>query len=155
MDMWTFVVKAFQELKNYEINEFGPQTAYLSPHEAHKMSVKEFRDWCENFRSEFLAERMHKCDKLSLALEDLKGTIKQEEIAVIVDGMMRLCDEVREMIRREIDAVSDCLIEIRNHSESFDPIMRAGEVEEEVRKLMMNFKTGFDHMAELGFPPPE
>lgn len=155
MDMWRFVINAFQELKNYEINEFGPQTIYLSPYEARKLSLKEFKEWCEKFRSEYLAERIHKCDKISLALEDLRGTIKQEEVLVIVDGMMRLCDEVRLMIMKEIDAVSDCLIEIKNHSESFDPIIKAGEIEEEIRKLMMNFKTGFDHMAELGFPPPE
>ena len=60
MDMWRFVVEAFQELKSYEINEFGPQTTYLSPYEARKLSLKEFKEWCEKFRSEFLAERRFK-----------------------------------------------------------------------------------------------
>lgn len=155
MEMWGFVIEAFLEWKRFEINEFGPQTVYLSPSEVKKLSSTDFRAWCENYRNKFLAERMQKCEKLSIALDDLKGTIKREEVSVIVDGLIRLCDEVKRLIRMEIDSVSDCMVEIKNHTETFDPIRKVGEVEEEIRKQMANFKTGFDHMEELGFPPPE
>ncbi len=155
MEMWEFVVKAFLEWKRFEINEFGPQTVYLSPSEIKKLSATDFRAWCENYRNKYLAERVHQCEKLSIAFEDLRGTLKQEESIVIVDGLIRLCDEVKRLIGIEIDSVSDCMVEIKNHTETFDPIRRVGEVEEEIRKLMGNFKTGFDHMEELGFPPPE
>ena len=155
MEMWGFVIEAFLEWKRFEINEFGPQTVYLSPSEVKKLSSTDFRAWCENYRNKFLAERMQKCEKLSIALDDLKGTIKREEVSVIVDGLIRLCDEVKRLIRMEIDSVSDCMVEIKNHTETFDPIRKVGEVEEEIRKQMANFKTGFDHMEGLGFPPPE
>jgi len=155
MELWGFVVKAFLEWRRYEVEELGPQTVFLSPSEAQKMSTTEFRWWCEKYRIKFLAERMKKCDKLSIALEDLKGSIRQEEIMVLVDGMIRLCDEIKRRIGEEIDAVSDCIMEIGDHVESFDSIRKAGEVEEEIRKLMANFKIGFDHMEEFGFPPPE
>lgn len=153
--MWSRVIEAFLKWKSFETAELGPQTAYLSPSEAQKLSVKDFEVWCEDFRNRFLAERIHRCDELLLTLEDLKGAIKQENVAVIVDGMIRLCVEVKRMIGEEIDAVSDCLMEVREHAESLDPIRKAGEIEEEIRKLMANFKTGFEHMEEYGFPPPE
>jgi hypothetical protein len=152
---WARAMSAFTEWRDFESNDYYPQTIYFSQEEGRTLTRDAYLRWLREMEETHLPDRLRKCERFYSYLEEFRDGIGATDYGAstveVVEGLMRASREAKESIAGVLDACSQFRIAtIEENQRELDESYRliAGR-EEEVRKLITILSQGLDKVDEM------
>lgn len=152
---WQRTWSAFGEWRDFEINEYYPETAYFSLEEGRTLTQDAYRNWLEKMEEVYLPNRLAKCEKFTSYLDEFRGAIGATDygssIVEIVEGLMRAARETKDSIAGVLDACGQFRIAVlqentRESGEWYDILVNR---EENIRRLITAISDGLNKINEM------
>jgi len=155
---WQRTWSAFDEWRDFEINDYYPETAYFSIEEARTLTRDAYGKWLEKMEQIILPERLAKCEKFTSYLDEFRSAIGATDygssVVEIVDGLTRAARDTRDSIAGVLDACGQFRIAAlqENAKESGEWYNILVNREEDIRRLITVLSEGLNKIGEmLGF----
>jgi len=152
---WSRAKEAFNEWREFEINEYAPQTAYFSQDEARTLTRTAYAKWLREMEEMHLPDRLRKSERFSTSLAEFRDAIGATDYGAstveIVEGLMKASSQSTESIAAVLDAASQlrhAFVE-ENQGESKEWYMAIVDREEELRRLITIISEGLSKVDEL------
>jgi hypothetical protein len=152
---WQRAWDAFNEWRDFEVNDYYPETAYYSLDEARTLTQDAYRKWLKEMEEVHLPDRLAKCEKFTSSLEEFRSDVGVTDygssVVEIVEGTMRAAKETKESIAGVLDASSQFRIAVidENDRESEEWYNVLVTREENIRKLITAISEGLNKIDEL------
>lgn len=152
---WQRVWDAFNEWRDFEVNDYYPETAYYSLDEGRTLTQDAYRKWLKEMEEIYLPDRLAKCEKFTSSLEEFRSDVGVTDygssVVEIVEGTMRAAKETKESIAGVLDASSQFRIAVidENARESEEWYNVLVTREENIRKLITAISEGLNKIDEL------
>ena len=155
MPSWQRVWDAFNEWRDFETNDYYPETAYFSVEEGRTLTRDAYHKWLRNMEERYLPDRLAKCEKFSSYLDEFRSDIGTTDFGdagvQIVEGLMRAARETRESIAGVLDACGQFRIammeENTRRSEEWYNVLVSRE--EDIRRLITAITEGLGKISEM------
>jgi hypothetical protein len=152
---WQRTLSAFEEWRDFEINEYYPETAYFSVEEGRTLTRDAYRKWLEGMVEEYLPNRLAKCEKFTAYLDEFRSDVGATDygssVVEIVEGLTRAARETKDSIAGVLDACGQfgvaILQEETKESEEWYNLLIIRE--ENIRRLITAISEGLNKISEM------
>jgi hypothetical protein len=152
---WQRVWDSFNEWRDFEINEYYPETAYYSLDEGRTLTQDAYRKWLKEMEEVHLPDRIAKCEKFASYLEEFRSDVGTTDygssVVEIVEGTMRAAKETKDSIAGVLDASSQfrsaVIDENAQESEEWYNVLVTRE--ENIRRLITAISEGLNKIDEM------
>jgi hypothetical protein len=152
---WERVLSSFEEWRDFEINEYYPETAYYSVEEGRTLTRDAYRKWLQKMVEEYLPNRLAKCEKFTAYLDEFRSDVGATDygasVVEIVEGLMRAARETKDSIAGVLDACGQfgnaVLQEDTRESEEWYTLLVNRE--ENIRRLITAISDGLNKIGDM------
>jgi hypothetical protein len=152
---WQRAWDAFSEWRDFEANDYYPETAYFSLEESRTLTREDYHKWLKDMEERHLPDRLAKCEKFTSYLDEFRSDIGVTDsgaaVVEIVEGLMRAARETKESIAGVLDACGQFRIaaieeNTRELEEWYNVLVNR---EENIRRLITAISDGLGRISEM------